>query len=58
MSKQEKLNTPQVGGSELNVQLCVGSILICKFCGSKRMYQAFKILGCLDCCNAYSIDDA
>lgn len=29
----------------------------CKFCGSVRMYQVFKVLGCLDCCKAYSVDD-
>ena len=36
-----------------NLAANVGPLLVCQSCGSKRMMQAFKIIGCLDCGSAY-----
>jgi len=54
MNGNETIKPPKSGGSALNDGLCT-EIYFCKYCGSSRMYQAFYIFGCLDCCNAYVI---
>jgi len=56
MNHSETQQPPQVGGSALNVQLC-DEIYYCKHCGSARLYIAFKLLCCMNCCVAYSLDD-
>lgn len=56
MNTEQIADTAEIGQSALTDGL-YAEIYYCKHCGSARMYQVFKLLCCMNCCNAYSVDD-